>query len=277
MTNQLRVLGALSFSFCLVASSVSAQEPKPAKLYEQGVSAYFGGQSCQADALLSEAIQANSQDPLAYYFRALALLRQGRVAEARGDMLVGANLEAQLPQRQAIGSALERVQGGDRLLLEQFRRAARQNVAAQASASQTQPPQTAAAQQPAAARPLPPPRPSTFKETDSGVLREKRIVPLEELLRPGGPHSIVDEQAPPVETPASPPAEKTAPAPTSAPAANPFADDTQKPVTDQAKPAEKPVPTPPQAAPPAATPPPAAPPASTPPATPPKAEDNPFG
>ncbi len=66
--NHLRILGA--FSFCLLASSLFAEEPQPAKLYEQGVNAYFGGRSCQADALLSEAIQWNSQDPLAYYFRA---------------------------------------------------------------------------------------------------------------------------------------------------------------------------------------------------------------
>ncbi len=274
MTNHLRMLGA--FSFCLLASCVFAQEPQPAKLYEQGVNAYFGGRSCQADALLSEAIQWNSQNPLAYYFRALALLRQGRIAEARGDMLVGANLEAQFPQRQAIGAALERIQGSDRLMLEEFRRSARQNLVVQASATETLPPQATGIPQPAAARPLPPQRPSTFKETDADVLREKRIVPLEELLRPGGPHSIVDEQTPPpAETPAGQPAEKAAP-PSTAPAANPFEDDTQKSSTDKAQPAEKPLATPPQTAP-ATTPPAATPPTSAPPATPPKADDNPFG
>ena len=47
-----------------------------AKLYDQGVNAYFAGGSCQADALLSEALTFNSQDPRAYYFRALSLLRR---------------------------------------------------------------------------------------------------------------------------------------------------------------------------------------------------------
>jgi hypothetical protein len=282
MTNHLRILS--TFSFCLLASSLFAEQPQPAKLYEQGVNAYFGGRSCQADALLSEAIQAKSKDPLAYYFRALALLREGRVAEARGDMLVGANLEARSPNHQAIGAALERIQGSDRLMLEEFRRSARQNLVGQASASETAPPQTTGNQQPSAAGLLSPQRPSTFKETDADVLREKRIVPIEELLRPGGPHSIVDDQAPPAETPANPPTDNAAPA--STPAANPFEDDNQKSSTDKTKPAEKTMPTPPQttpaatppaATPPAATPPAAVPPTSTPPATPPKTDDNPFG
>jgi hypothetical protein len=277
MKNHLRILG--TFSFCLFASSLFAEQPQQAKLYEQGVNAYFGGQSCESYALLSEAIQANSQDPLAYYFRALALLREGRVAEARGDMLVGANLEARSPKHQSIGAALERIQGSDRLMLEEFRRNARQNFVVQASASETAPPQTTGNQQPSAAEPPSPLQPTTFKETDADVLRERRIVPIEELLRPGGPHSIVDDQAPPAETPANPPTDNAAPAPT--PAANPFEDDRQKSPTDKATPAEKSAPTPPQttpaATPPAATPPAAVPPTSTPPATPPKTDDNPFG
>ena len=58
--------------------------------YGEGVHAYFAGNSQQAEAALSQAMVLNSQDPRIYYFRALSLLRQGRTAEARGDMLVGA-------------------------------------------------------------------------------------------------------------------------------------------------------------------------------------------
>ncbi len=158
-----------------------AQEPQVAKLYNQGVDAYFGGRTCQAEALLSEAIQWNSQDPRAYYFRAFSLLRQGHVAEARGDMLVGAMLEAQSPHRYAVGSALERIQGSDRLMLERFRCNARRNVVLQTSATEQLPPHART------------PRPQTFNKSESSVLRENRIVPLEELLRPGGPRSIVEE------------------------------------------------------------------------------------
>ena len=107
--------------FSVFFASARAQEPQPAKLYERGVNAFFDGRAHEADTLLSEAIQWNSNDPRAYYFRAFSLLREGRLAEAQGDMLVGATLEVQSPQSHAVGSALERIQGCDRLMLEQFR------------------------------------------------------------------------------------------------------------------------------------------------------------
>jgi hypothetical protein len=240
-----------------------AQEPQPAKLYERGVNAYFNGRAYEADALLSDAIQWNSQDPRAYYFRALSLLREGRTAEARGDMLVGANLEMQSPRAHAVGVALERVQGCDRLLLEQFRCQARQNVVTQASAI-GEPRGQKAVVPPQAIAPTPP---QTFKAPDAAVLREHRIVPLEELLRPGGPQTVVEqpEEQPQPSAPAATPSEKAAP--TSAPEANPFQDDTQKSAPEPAKPAAEPPKIPPQAAP-----------APTPPANPPgKSDENPFG
>jgi hypothetical protein len=93
--------------------------------YGQGVHAYFSGRSAQADELLSTAIAVDPQDPRPYYFRGLARLRQGRRADAISDLQIGASLEAQQLNRYAIGAALMRVQGADRLLLEQYRRAGR--------------------------------------------------------------------------------------------------------------------------------------------------------
>ena len=89
---------------------------------------------------------------------------------ARGDMLTGAMLEAQSPNRYAIGSALERIQGPQRLMLEEFRRqcAARRRCGS-----------------------LAPRRPATACRTpnvrrgEADVIREKRFVPLEEFLRTG--------------------------------------------------------------------------------------------
>lgn len=271
MFSNLKTIGfvALGAWACLALHFAEAQdsryaEPGYAKLYDQGVNAFFAGSACRADALLSEALTFNSQDPRAYYFRALSLLRQGRIDEARGDMLVGATVEAQHPQRYAVGTALERVQGPDRLLLEQFRREARANAAVQATSFVAAP-----------ATPHPPATFVTPQEQAAGVLREKRIVPLEELLRPTGPQSIPDEQVAtpstpvppqgnqpgtkPVEQPAVQPAETPA-----APEANPFSDDSEP------KPAPAPK-TPPQEAPKPA--PPANPP-TTPPAGP---DENPFG
>ena len=145
---------------------------------------------------LSEALTFNSQDPRAYYFRALSLLRQGRVDEARGDMLVGAMVEAQSPQRYGIGMALERVQGPSRLMLEEFRCNARRDGAVQATTMTS----------------APAPQLITPQERDSGVLREKRVVPLEELLRPGGPQTFADEPAqPPTPPQAGTPAERLPP------------------------------------------------------------------
>jgi hypothetical protein len=93
--------------------------------YSQGVHAYFAGRSAQAERLLTASLSADPYDPRAHYFRGLARLRQGRRDEARADMQFGAALEAQQPNRFAIGAVLERVQGADRLLLEQFRSAGR--------------------------------------------------------------------------------------------------------------------------------------------------------
>jgi hypothetical protein len=94
-------------------------------IYGRGVDAYFSGNSAEAELNLSQAIQELPDDPRPYYFRALALLRSGRRDEAISDMQIGASLEAQRPKQFGVGTALERIQGGDRLLLEQYRRQAR--------------------------------------------------------------------------------------------------------------------------------------------------------
>ncbi len=162
---------------------------------------------------------------------ALSLLRQGRLDEARGDMLVGAQLEAQQPHRFAIGSALERVQGCDRLMLEEFRRNARRDAA------------TASLAQPVAGNaPISNP---IIRAGEGGVLRERRVVPLEELLRPGGPQSVAVEPA--GEAPVVPPQNQSQPSaakaaeqpatPAAAAPKDPFADEPERP-------APKPAPTP---------------------------------
>jgi hypothetical protein len=260
MMNYIRVYCFATFCFQLLGAA-QAQESQPAKLYERGVNAYFDGRAYQADSLLSEAIQGNSGDPRAYYFRALSLLRAGRAAEARGDMLVGATLETQSPQRQAIGAALERVQGCDRLMLEQFRCYARRDAVIQASATSELPGKTTRV--PSQTFSPTTSQPQAFKESDAAVLRERRIVPLEELLRPGGPQTVVED--PQANAPSAQPTEKAA-AP-SAPTANPFEDDTQKSPAPAAKPAAEPPKIPPQTTP-----------VPTPPAsTPAKPDENPFG
>ena len=126
------------------------------------------------------------------------------------------------PNAMALASALERVQGPSRLMLEEFRCNARRDGAVQATTTTS----------------APAPQIITPQERDSGVLREKRVVPLEELLRPGGPQTFADEPAQPptppqagtpaerapAETPATKPAEQPA-TPPQTPVENPFGDD----------------------------------------------------
>lgn len=234
MLNNLRFYLPLATFVVLTTNLAWGQQSLSGKLYDQGVNAYFAGRYSEAEAALSESLADNSQDPRTYYFRALSLLRQGRIEEARGDMFTGALLEAQSPRRFAVGSALQRVQGSDRLMLEKCRRDARHDAVVQTSAVA-----------PGSAIVTPPP---TFQrpEPDAAVLRHRQVVPLEELLRPDGPRVSAGELAPlvaPLPPQASPgkpataantiPSPPVAPgsrvaAPPPAPANNPFEDDSQK-------------------------------------------------
>jgi hypothetical protein len=88
------------------------------------VRAVYRGQYDQAIQHLDLATAHGSQDPRVYFFRGLAKLRQGRSAEARFDFEEGARLEVQ-QGRKDIGRAIERIQGSERLVLEEYRRQAR--------------------------------------------------------------------------------------------------------------------------------------------------------
>ena len=116
-----RWFGVLAVT-CWTSASCAQQPGAGSTLYGRGVDAYYSGNTAEAEQFLSQAITALPDDPRPYYFRGLSLLRSGRHDEARADMAAGATLEARRPKQFAVGAALERVQGSDRLLLEQFRR-----------------------------------------------------------------------------------------------------------------------------------------------------------
>jgi hypothetical protein len=180
--------------------------------YADGVDSFFAGRADEAAASLSRSIAANPNDPRAFYFRALARLRVGDYGGAQDDMRDGAQVEARLPNRYAIGKALERVQGYDRLELERYRRTARMNVVTTAK-----PIVPVSGQQPIA-------------EPDAAVLRERRMVPLDEFMQPGTPKLVpVPEAAQATATAAPAPATNSA-APAAAATNNtdPFADDAAK-------------------------------------------------
>lgn len=205
----------------LAATVVCGQDVRmnAAALYESGVEAYFSGQLGAADSYLTRAIAANPNDPRSYYFRGLSKMREGRSMEARGDMQIGAALEAKLPNRFDIGKTLERVQGSSRLVLEEYRATARRNSA-------MNPPQ------------------GPVRSPDTAVLRERRVVPLEEFGRPGEPHTVAMPEVQVVDlAPVPPAAAKAVGAPAIAPAAapdNPFGDDAKVAPTAKGSAAEMP-------------------------------------
>jgi hypothetical protein len=99
-------------------------------IYGRGVHAYFGGQARAAHQYLTTAIDAGTRDPRAYYFRGLAYQQLGRPTEARADFKSGAELEQHdVGGLFYVDRSLERVQGPSRLLIEQYRAAARVGAA----------------------------------------------------------------------------------------------------------------------------------------------------
>ncbi len=117
------LLGLLAFT----AGSARADEAVLDQLYGDGVHAFFSGDCAGAYMSLSTAIRDGSQDPRAFYFRALAEMRLGREPDAVADLQKGAALEtADINGRFFVGRSLERIQGPTRAVLEQYREQARE-------------------------------------------------------------------------------------------------------------------------------------------------------
>ena len=113
-----------------VAAAVAAAQPTIESLplaaaYGDGVHAFFAGDFDRAYEDLSQAIEAGTTDPRAYYFRGLAALRQGRSDEAEADFTEGATRESSGLGAWPVARSLERIQGPDRLRLERHRTRAR--------------------------------------------------------------------------------------------------------------------------------------------------------
>ena len=85
--------------------------------------AFYRGDYATAIDNFDRATGYGSLDPRVFYFRGVAKFRQGRSDEARFDFQYGAQLEAR-QGRTDVGRSLQRVQGQDRVVLEQYRRQA---------------------------------------------------------------------------------------------------------------------------------------------------------
>jgi len=123
----LRRLAALSGGLLLLCSApLYAQNPVSQEMYGAGVHAYFSANYQRAHDVLTSVIASAANDPRALYFRGLTYVRLGREDEAKRDFQQGAKLEAKdLERTYNVSRALERIQGPNRMLLEQFRAEAR--------------------------------------------------------------------------------------------------------------------------------------------------------
>jgi len=125
-----RLAGLVACACTAAAAAVSAAQPTIESLplaaaYGDGVHAFFAGDFERAYEDLSQAIEAGTTDPRAYYFRGLAALRQGRSDEAEADFTEGATRESSGLGAWPVARSLERIQGPDRLRLERHRTRAR--------------------------------------------------------------------------------------------------------------------------------------------------------
>ena len=107
------------------AESALTEVEALARPFGVGVHAYFSGDSQSAYDDLTQAIEAGTRDPRAWYFRGLAALKLGRLDEAEADFSTAAARETESAGDWAVSRSLERVQGRDRLALERHRIRAR--------------------------------------------------------------------------------------------------------------------------------------------------------
>ena len=262
MIRRILLLGAMAT--VMWAAPARAQDaPALVEYYGDGVHAYFEGDIFDAYRLLTQAIDGGSQDPRAYYFRGMTLLRMGRQPEAEADMQAGAYLEARAPSgAYDVDRSIQRIQGRNRLLLEKVRRQVRFEVAQQRREQQSL-------------------RYEQTRRREEEVLRQQRPEAYDEAVQPAGGA----ETAMPPAGVLAPPSAATPPQGRPPAATLPAPGDT--PPTPQPPTAQPPVAQPPAAQPPAGTGPAEAPPADeqpaddffTPPAEPAETEEavDPFG
>ena len=106
-----------------LANFVHAQDPLD-EMYGQAVHSYFRGDSNRAQELLTEVIDAGSQDPRAFFFRGLCQ-SYGGFDVSNPDFERASQLEIDGKKVVNVGKALERIQGPARVAIEKSRSKAR--------------------------------------------------------------------------------------------------------------------------------------------------------
>ena len=119
------VLGLSGWVPVSAAQNTPADPLAVSSAYGAGVHAFHSLDFQRAHQDFTAAIEGGTEDPRAFYYRGLAALKLGRTDEADADFADGSSREAAGGSTLTISRALERVQGADRLRLEQFRARAR--------------------------------------------------------------------------------------------------------------------------------------------------------
>jgi hypothetical protein len=114
-------------SLASLQSTCTAQDVL-SELYGRGVHAYFAGDTTTSLEFFNDAETAGSSDPRVYYFRGLVKASMGMTDEASADFDKGAGLEVSSKRAVEVGKALARVQGANRVQIENSRRKARLNA-----------------------------------------------------------------------------------------------------------------------------------------------------
>ena len=125
----------MTAAFCLLlggtvlATSTFATDETDT-IYGRGVHAFFDRDYERAIAILSMAEEMGSIDPRPYYFLGLAHLRQNRSAQADQYFVKAAELEyaGRAARDFAVSESLRRIQGAERMRIEQIRTTERANA-----------------------------------------------------------------------------------------------------------------------------------------------------
>ena len=121
---QHKVLLTLAYIFTTL-NCAHASDPAIRAVYGDGVHSFYSGDFQQSHDYLSQVIDLGTDDPRVYYFRGLSALQLGKRKAADADFKKGAGFEAERGNMRTVSRAIERIQGPDRLLLEQCRATAR--------------------------------------------------------------------------------------------------------------------------------------------------------
>jgi len=119
---------ALLLTVLLVGSGVVFAQAKSdaEQLYSSGVQAFNSQRLAEAIGFFNEIEGLGTQDPRAYFFRGLSYSRLGNAVAATADFETAAKMELSVSGRSySVPGALERIQGRERTVIEQYRRAAK--------------------------------------------------------------------------------------------------------------------------------------------------------